>query len=499
MSIRMKLLLSYAAMLVIPLISMILLSLLMVVFFRGDLQNMKGLYETTEQRFDRDNTEHIVKEVSRSVKRQPDLLLDHSYLEEITAELRDEDAGIAVRIGEAVIYESSSIEQVPALTAELPPYEKKDDYSLYPLMKVDNASYSLVQFDFSYQNNEQVSLFVISKVDPLTYYIRKYLPTLFIALICVLVLTHVLLTAYMSKKIIRPLRSLRDAARQIKEGNLDFHLQIGSKDEIGQLGIAFEEMRSRLQHSLQLQAQYEANRKELIASISHDLRTPLTAIQGYVDGIMDGVADTPEKSHKYMQTIAGKAEEMDHLIQELFLYSKLDLNRQPYHFERVKLLPLLEDWSEELQFELEKRGIAFDSDIRLDADAVVLLDMDHFKRVLNNIIQNSVRYMDKPTPQIRFLAYSRAGKALLEITDNGIGIEPRALEHIFERFYRADESRNAHTGGSGLGLAIAKQIMEGHGGTIAATSRLTEGTVITLSLPITIDEGLMNDEEGSAH
>lgn len=499
MSIRMKLLLSYAAMLVIPLTSMILLSLLMIVFFRGDLQNMKGLYETTEQRFDHDNIEHIAKELSRSVKRQPDLLLDRGYLDEMAADLRDEDAGIVVRVGDAIIYESSSMEKIPAVTSDLPSFSKKDAYNLYPLVKKDNASYSFVQFDFSYRNNEQGTLFIISKIDPLTYYIRKYLPTLFIALLCVLVLTHVLLTAYMSKKIIRPLRALRDAAREIKEGNLDFQLQIDSKDEIGQLGFAFEEMRSRLQHSLQLQAQYEVNRKELIASISHDLRTPLTAIQGYVDGILDGVADTPEKSHKYMQTIAGKAEEMDHLIQELFLYSKLDLNRQPFHCERVRLLPLLLDWSEELQFELEKRGIAFDSDIRLTADTVVSLDMDHFKRVLNNIIQNSVRYMDKKKPEIRFLAYRREGGAILELTDNGIGIETHALEHIFERFYRADESRNAHTGGSGLGLAIAKQIMEGHGGTISAASKLTEGTVITLSLPITSDEGMMNDEEGTAH
>ncbi|PWW04778.1 signal transduction histidine kinase [Paenibacillus cellulosilyticus] len=499
MSIRMKLLLSYAAMLVIPIIMMIILSLLMIVFFRGDLQNMKGLYETTEQRFDHENTEHIVKELSRSVKREPELLLDRGYLDELTTELKDEDAGIVVRIGDAIIYQSSSMDKIPAVTADLPPYSKKDAYSLYPLMKEDNASYSFVQFDFSYRDNEQGTLFIISKVDPLMYYIRQYFPTLFIALICVLVLTHVLLTAYMSKQIIRPLRALRNAAREIKEGNLDFELKIDSRDETGQLGIAFEEMRSRLQHSLQMQAQYEENRKELIASISHDLRTPLTAIQGYIDGIMDGVADTPEKSQKYMQTIARKAEEMEHLIQELFLYSKLDLNRQPFHMESVKLLPLLLDWSEELQFELEKRGIVFDRDIRIETDTVVSLDMDHFKRVLNNIIQNSVRYMDKPTPKIRLLAYCREDQAIMEITDNGVGIEPHALAHIFERFFRADESRSAHTGGSGLGLAIAKQIMEGHGGTIEAASKLTVGTVITLSLPITSDKGMINDEESTAH
>src|SRR5262249_937455 len=153
---------------------------------------------------------------------------------------------------------------------------------------------------------------------------------------------------------------------------------------------------SRLQQSLEVQKQYETNRKELLASISHDLRTPLTAIRGYVDGIIEGVADTPEKNRKYMQTIAIKADELDHLINELFLYSKLDLNRLPFVFETVPLLPFLKDWAEELAFELDKKGIALRTNIDVPIEVDVAMDRDHFKRVLNNIIQNSERYMDKP-------------------------------------------------------------------------------------------------------
>lgn len=484
MSIRLKLLLSYAAMLVIPLVSIILISLLMIVFFRGDLQNIKSLYETTEDRFDHADIEHIAKEIKRSVQRQPTLLTDEAYLDEITAELKEKDAGLVVRVNAEVVYASPSIEQVPELTVGLPPFKKQEAFSQYPAMKIDNTDYFYLQFDFGYRKNEQDTVFIISKIDPMTFFIRKYFPTLFISLLCVLVLTHILLTTFMSKSIIRPLQALRNATREIKEGNLDFRLDVAGKDEIGQLGVAFEEMRSRLQQSIEVQAQYETNRKELIASISHDLKTPLTAIRGYVDGIVEGVADTPEKNAKYMRTIAVKADELDHLINELFLYSKLDLNRQPFLFEKVHLVPFLRDWSEELQFELEKRRIGFKAEIALAPETVVSLDWDHFKRVLNNIIQNSMRYMDKDEPLVKLSTWREGESAVLAIADNGIGIEPEALKHIFERFYRADESRSAHTGGSGLGLAIAKQIMEGHGGVITAASELNVGTTITLRIPI---------------
>ncbi|SFJ35527.1 Signal transduction histidine kinase [Paenibacillus sp. UNC496MF] len=484
MSIRLKLLLSYAAMLVIPLVSIMLISLLMVIFFQGDLQNIKSLYESTEDRFDYDRVEHIAKEIKRSVQRQPELLTDQAYLDEMTAELKARDAGLAVRLDGALVYQSADVRQVPELTAGLPPFKKPDAASQYPAVKIANANYLYLQFDFDDRTAKQGTVFIISKIDPVTYFIRKYFPTLFISLLFVLVLTHLLLTTFMSRRIIRPLQALRNAAREIKEGNLDFRLRVAGKDEIGQLGVAFEEMRSRLQQSIERQAQYEENRKTLIANISHDLKTPLTAIKGYVDGIVEGVADTPEKSAKYMRTIAAKADELDVLINELFLYSKLDLNREPFRFEAVRLEPYLRDWSDELQFELEKRRIGYTAAIALDPETVVSLDWDHFKRVLNNIIQNSVRYSDKAEPAIALSAARDGQEVVIRIADNGIGIEPEALTHIFERFYRAEESRNADTGGSGLGLAIAKQIMEGHGGTISAVSRPNEGTTVTLRIPV---------------
>ncbi|GLX66922.1 sensor histidine kinase [Paenibacillus glycanilyticus] len=480
MSIRLKLLLSYAAMLIVPLVSILTICLLLVIFYQGDVKNLKSVYETTENRFGHEAVEHAVKEIKRSAPRHPDLLLDFTYLEDLSQELESSDSGIILRKGDSIYYRSVNMEQSPQLAVDLPQYDGEKFTNSYMEKKEGNTNYVYLQFD-SKIKEEQVSLFIISKEDPLTYFIRKYFPTLLICLVLTLIITHVLLTTYMSKNIIRRLDSLRRAAREMKNGNMDFKLNIWGKDEIGQLGVAFEDMRTRMQESIRIQHQYEENRKELIASISHDLRTPLTAIRGYIDGILEGVADTPEKNYKYMKTIDAKANELDHLINELFLYSKLDLNRQQFQFETVEFLPFVMDLTEELQFELEKKSISFAFDIQVAAGIFVLMDRDQFQRVLNNIISNSIRYMNKPLPQISLKAFLRADNAVMEISDNGIGMEPDNLEHIFDRFYRADESRS--TGGSGLGLAIAKQIMEGHNGKIMANSQFKVGTTITLYLP----------------
>ncbi|WP_020426754.1 HAMP domain-containing sensor histidine kinase, partial [Paenibacillus riograndensis] len=270
----------------------------------------------------------------------------------------------------------------------------------------------------------------------------------------------------------------------VTEGNLDFRVKIDSKDELGQLGMAFEEMRSRLQQSLLMQQQYESNRKELITNISHDLKTPITAIKGYVDGILEGVADSPEKNEKYMRTIAAKAGEMDHLIDELFLFSKLDMQKLPFSFESVPILPFLKDWAEELEVELEKQQVDLQIDMNGGEAARISVDRDSFKRVLGNIIQNSLKYMDKPEKRITVQTLVEGKNFTLAIGDNGPGIPPEAAGHIFERFYRAEQSRNTNTGGSGLGLAIARQIILEHGGTIHADSKEGEGTEIRIVLPI---------------
>ncbi|MFD0696929.1 ATP-binding protein [Paenibacillus sp. GCM10027628] len=487
MSIRLKLLLSYAAMLIIPLVMMIITAALLVVVFRGDFQSIRDQYGSNSGLFENHNVERLVKEMKRTAETNPAILSDPGYLADMNQELQTNKSDLIVRKNNVIAYVSPSFQnkemfnQLPA--SDHPGHIEKEEPKRY-----GNQLFEVVHFDYMNSDHQPGSVLVVTTVNPLVNFAQKFFPILFITLLIILILTHSLLTYFVSRSIITPLQKLKHAMRRLKLGDLDFQVEITNKDEIGQLSQAFEQMRKQLQESIQTQMQYEENRKELVSNISHDLRTPLTAIRGYVDGIGDGIADTPEKRQKYIEIISSKAEEMDHLIDELFLYSKLDLKRLPFNFEIVDLRAFLLDWSDELDFELGKHGVHYTSDIAFEQQTYISIDRDKIKRVFSNIMDNCMKYMNKPEKQIDLRAYRSGHHVVIEIKDNGQGISADALPLIFDRFYRADPSRNSDTGGSGLGLAISKQIIEGHDGTIRASSKKGEGTCISITLPLRTNE-----------
>ena len=271
---------------------------------------------------------------------------------------------------------------------------------------------------------------------------------------------------------------LQEATKQIRDGNLDFTLDVEDDDEIGQLCQNFEEMRIRLKESTEEKIQYDKESKELISNISHDLKTPITAIKGYAEGLMEGVASSPEKRDKYIRTIYNKANDMDRLINELTFYSKIDTNKIPYTFSKINVANYFRDCVEEVGLELEARGIELGYFNFVDEDVMVIADAEQMKRVINNIIGNSLKYMDKKNGIINIRILDVGDFVQVEIEDNGRGISARDLPYIFDRFYRADASRNSATGGSGIGLSIVKKIIEDHGGKIWATSKESIGTVM---------------------
>jgi signal transduction histidine kinase len=487
MSIRLKLLFSYAAMLVIPLVIMLITAGLLIVVFRGDFQSVRDQYGAGVALFENHNVERLVKEMKRTAESNPSLLADSAYLTEIDQELQTNNSNLIVRKDNDMAYISPAFHQNDLLS-QLPAYDHPGHIEKEDAKRYGNQWMEVLHFDFMYPDQHKGSILVVTTVNPLVNFAQKFFPILFITLIVILILTHTLLTYFVSRSIIRPLQTLKNAMKRMKAGDLDFQVQITNKDEIGQLSLAFEQMRKQLQESIQTQLQYEENRKELVSNISHDLRTPLTAIRGYVDGIGDGIADTPEKRQKYIDIISLKAEEMDHLIDELFLYSKLDLKKLPFNFEIVDLRAFLLDWSDELEFELGKQGVHYSSDIALEPHTKILIDRDKIRRVFSNIVDNCLKYMNKSEKHIHLKAYVAGNDVVIEIKDNGQGIGAEALPHIFERFYRADPSRNSHTGGSGLGLAISKQIIEGHDGSIQAKSVISEGTCIRIILPLRMNK-----------
>ena len=300
------------------------------------------------------------------------------------------------------------------------------------------------------------------------------------AVLLTLFLTAGMLMFWIYQSMVTPIKKLQIAANNIKEGNLDFTLDTagGEKDEMNELCTTFEEMRRRLKENAEEKLVTEQENKNLISNIAHDLKTPITAVKGYAEGIMDGVANTPEKIDKYVRTIYSKANEMDTLINELTLYSKIDTNKIPYNFAKINVEDYFADCIEEIGVELETRGIGLAYYNYIESNVVIIADPEQIRRVINNIVGNSAKYMNKANGFINVRLKDVGDFIQVEIEDNGRGIPAKDLPYIFDRFYRGDVSRNSATGGSGIGLSIVKKIIEDHGGKIWATSKEDTGTVM---------------------
>lgn len=300
-----------------------------------------------------------------------------------------------------------------------------------------------------------------------------------VLIITILFLTNSSLTYVVLKSITSSISKLKNEAVNIKAGNLSNEITYSKNDEFTEVFQTFDEMRVRLKDSIDSQIRYEENRKELVSSISHDLRTPMTTIKGYIEGINDGVANSPERLKKYLRAIYSKTEVMNNLIDEFFLFSKLDLNKINFHLINLDLKRVVEDFLDE--FSLDSNA---DIDyIRDDSEQIlVVADKVHLFRVLTNLFDNAVKYQSSEKLSIKLTIRTDNKVAIVEIEDNGIGIDKDQAKSIFDSFYRIDSSRNSS--GSGLGLAIVKEIIKGMNGNIWASGSIGKGTKIGFSLPL---------------
>jgi histidine kinase len=478
MSIKLRLLWSNIALIIIPIFLFMIASGILVIVFLGDIREMGYLlpeshsYHKTIQK-----DSLLFFKLKEKSAMDPDELLSKEYLESLSNDLDELKAGMMIRKDNKIIYTSTGLKKIKA--SEMPKFGAES--SLRNLEQVGKQTFSIKQHDFYLKDGSEISLFLMKDASPWNQFVKTFFPILFGLCLLILILTNGLLTYFMSKSIIKPIDSLKKAAQSIRNGRLDHSITAIRKDEIGQLTETFEEMRLQLKESFEIQKQYEENRKELIAHISHDLKTPITSIKGYIEGIRDGVADTPEKRTRYIQTIHSKAVDLDHLIDELFLFSKLDLRKVPFHFEKVDMKNFLEDFTEELTFDHMDVNITYQSSP--NGLFFVKADREKFKRVIGNIVDNSLKYMDKEVKRLNISLSSIEEGIHIIITDNGPGIPEESIPFIFNQFYRAEQSRNTLTGGSGLGLSIARMIVEEHQGHIFLDSKVNLGTKISILLP----------------
>lgn len=335
---------------------------------------------------------------------------------------------------------------------------------------------------FTQQGSGPTDVFVVMRVSGMINQTKRLLIDGIFAIILILVLTSGVFTTWMYKETVSPINKLKLATYNIKNGNLDFDMDVSGKDEIAELCQDFDAMRARLKENAEEKVRLDAENRELISNISHDLKTPITAIKGYVEGIMDGVVDTPEKMEKYIRTIYNKACDMDKLVDELTFYSKIDTDKIPYNFINLSAREYFEDCIEEIKAELESQSIVFASEINLEYEVEIQIDPEQMKRVINNIISNSVKYMDKPHREIGLHVTADESCVYVDLSDNGAGISAEALPHIFDRFYRSDSSRNSRRGGSGIGLSIVRKLVEDHNGLVTAESEEGVGTTMHIVL-----------------
>ena len=334
------------------------------------------------------------------------------------------------------------------------------------------------QVDYENVDGKECSAFIVTKTDQIAPQITGMARELAVVTVLILVFTSLGLSLWIYRGVIGPLGQLKKATQNIKDGNLDFTVEPCGVAEINDLCEDFEEMRIRLKETAEEKVEFDKENKELISNISHDLKTPITAVKGYVEGIMDGVANTPEKMDRYIRTIYNKANEMDRLINELTFYSKIDTNRIPYTFSKIHIADYFDDCVEELNLELDAQHVDLTYFNYLEDDPIVIADAEQIKRVINNIVSNSIKYMDKSHKVINIRLRDVGDFVQVEIEDNGKGIATKDLTKIFDRFYRTDASRNSTRGGSGIGLSIVKKILEDHGGKVWATSKEGVGTTM---------------------
>ena len=484
MKLKTRIIISFFTIILVPLV---FTSIAFVGFMRIQLASIRQEYNIQDATYESQSnnisllnkmTRAVYNEIEQTARENPELLLSQSYLDQISVQLKNNYSYLIVREGEELRYNGVP-EAVGLDQSLLPEYGDSGAGSNSGLYISDNSTHVLIkQIDFEFPDGELGSAFIVTKADAVVPQMKSMVTDMLFIIVLILILTSFGLSFWIYRGVVTPLNHLKKATQNIKEGNLDFTVEASGVEEVNELCEDFEEMRRRLKETADEKMVFERESKELISNISHDLKTPITAVKGYVEGIMDGVADTPEKMQKYIRTIYNKANEMDRLINELTFYSKIDTNRIPYTFSKIHITEYFEDCVEELSTELDAKNVDFTYSNYVEEDVVVIADAEQLKRVINNIISNSLKYMNKPKGKIAMRIRDVGDFIQVEIEDNGKGIANKDLANIFERFYRTDASRNSSKGGSGIGLSIVKKIMEDHGGKVWATSKLDVGTTM---------------------
>ncbi|MBQ2326814.1 MAG: HAMP domain-containing histidine kinase [Clostridia bacterium] len=298
--------------------------------------------------------------------------------------------------------------------------------------------------------------------------------------IAVIISVGYIFTNNLAKHISRPLSALVTGAGRIELGDLSQPINYSGSDELKIVCDTFDRMQNHLKNERDKNAAYEKARTDLVSGISHDLRTPLTSVKGYIKGIQDGIANTPEKQQRYLQTAYTKANEMDMLLQKLFFFSKLETGNLPLNKQKINMGNFIKNYADHIALDPRMQNIVVSANA--DEDKLeASVDPDSMMRLFSNLTENAIKYSEAENLHISISVERIDDDIVITFFDNGKGVPEEKLPLLFDQFWRGDSSRNQDGHSSGLGLYIVKYIVDTHGGRITAHN--SGGLCFTIRLP----------------
>lgn len=456
----------------------ILLSVLMIIVIF--IFNSLILMNVNEERTEVYGTS-VINDIRIKIKPSIDIarkLVDGQQVkDELTSELKRENAKLMIlNINGQVIYKSGNLDvDINSL-----------DESLYMDNSFLSSNKQLYKIAFPIVIGEVQKGNAIFYLNTSEIYKHRdrYIKTieyLVLGEIAALLLLIMLIYLRIKMKIFKPLNNLKNAADRINSGDYNFEI-MHSEGEVGQFAGAFELMRDEINDSMKIQKHMEKSRKELIAAISHDIRTPVATISAYIEAIKSGVCKDEERLTKYLEVIYKKSIELKKLTEDLFIHSQIDADKLSINKTEVYFKNFIEKLLEPVILEIENLGMKFIVKTAVP-DVLVNIDSKRIGQVFLNIIENSKKY-GKVNGKIDVYFRMDKSKIEVQIEDDGIGIKPEDMPYIFDKFYRGEKSRNKAYGGAGLGLSICKSIIEAHGGEIRIESLDGKGTKVFFSIDI---------------
>ncbi|WP_066021076.1 MULTISPECIES: sensor histidine kinase [Clostridium] len=438
---------------------------------------LNNIKKEREEIYSKSIINNIRIKVKPSLDTAKNFIMDKSYKNKLTKELKHDNLKMAIiSTDSTIIYKSQNLnDEINSL-----------DESMYmdnSFLASDKHFYKIA-FPIVISNNlKGTAIFYLNSKD---VYVNRNLylnRIIFLIILEIIFLIFMILVVYglIKKKVLTPLNVLQKAAHRINTGDFDFEIP-HSENEVGQFAASFELMRDEIYENIKTRNRAEKSNKELIAAISHDIRTPVATISAYIEAIKSGVAKDEERLNKYLNIIYSKSLELKKLTEDLFIHSEINANKLIINKKEIYFKDFIKKMLEPVYLETNNLGINFK--LKTDIpDIIVNIDERRICEVFLNIIENSKKYI-KENGKIELYLKLKNDRIEVKIKDNGIGIKAEDMPYIFDKFYRGEKSRNKAYGGAGLGLSICKNIIEAHGGEIHIDSLDEVETTVSFTIPV---------------